>query len=340
MAQLREEQIETVRDQQIMMQVQQNLVEHIKPTPAEVRRYFASLNKDSVPLVPATVELQIVCVQPPIPQEEINRTKERLREFTERVTDGSADFSMLARLYSDDVESAKRGGELGFLGRGQLVPEFAAVAFSLTDPEKVSRIVETEFGFHILQLIEKRGDRVNVRHILLKPRVTSIDREKATRAMDTVANLVREGKLTFEQAVLRFSQDKNTAMNAGLMMNNNTSDSENRYYGTSKFEYKHLPAEVAKKVYTMKTGEISDPFSMIDPATNKEVTAVVKLKSKTEQHKANITDDYQLIKSIYENKERQVFLNQWIAQKQKETYIKIDPAWADCDFQYPGWIKK
>jgi peptidyl-prolyl cis-trans isomerase SurA len=303
-----------------------------------VRRYYNTLNKDSVPTVPTQVELQIVSIQPPIPLDEINRTKERLREFTERINNDNSDFSMLAKLYSEDLESAKSGGELGFMGRGQLVPEYAAVAFSLTDPKKVSRIVETEFGFHIIQMIEKRGDRMNTRHILLKPHITSADREKATHALDSVANLIREGKMTFEQAVLRFSQDKNTAMNAGLMLNEKQ-DQNNENYGTSKFKYQDLPAEIAKKVYGMKVSEISEPFSMIDTKTNKEIVVVVKLKSKTEQHKANIIDDYQLIRNIFENSERERFINKWIAQKQKETYIKIDPAWANCEFQYPGWIK-
>ncbi|MDR2824042.1 MAG: peptidylprolyl isomerase [Prevotellaceae bacterium] len=329
---IREEVWQMTHDQYIIRQVQQKLTEHIKPTPSEVRRYFNSLSKDSVPTIPTEVELQIVSVQPPIPIEEINRTKERLREFAERVNSGETEFSMLARLYSEDVESAKRGGETGFFGRGMMTPEFSNVAFNLTDTKKVSRIAETEYGFHILQLIEKRGDRLNVRHILLKPHVTTADREKAIQLLDSVANQIRAEKLTFEQAVMRFSTDKNTALNAGLMMNGNT--------GSSKFEYQQLPPEVAKVVYAMKTGEISDPFTMIDQSTNKEVAVVVKLKSRTETHKANILDDYQLLKNIFENKQQQDFLAQWIKQKQKETYISIDPAWANCEFQYSGWIKK
>jgi peptidyl-prolyl cis-trans isomerase SurA len=329
---IREDVRQAVHDQFLIKQVQQKLTAHIKPTPAEVRRHFNTLSKDSVPTVPTEVELQIVSVQPPIPIEEINRTKERLREFSERINSGETEFSMLARLYSEDEESAKRGGELGFAGRGNYVPEFANVAFNLTDPQKVSRIVETEFGFHIIQLIEKRGDRINVRHILLKPRVTTADREKATNMLDSVANQIREGKISFEQAVLRFSSDKNTALNSGLMMNSNT--------GSSKFEYQQLPPEVAKAVYSMKIGEISDPFTMIDKNTNKEMVSVVKLKSRTETHKASLNDDYQLLKNIFESKQQQDFLTEWIKKKQKETYISIDPAWANCEFQYPGWLKK
>jgi len=255
-----------------------------------------------------------------------------LRDFTERVTSGTTDFSVLARIYSEDTESAKRGGELGFMGRGQLVPEFATVAFNLLDPKKVSRIVQTEFGYHIIQLIEKRGDKINCRHILLKPRVSIEEKTKAIHNLDSISGLIRDGKITFEQAVMAYSQDKNTALNAGLMLNDKT--------GTSKFEYQDLNPEIAKIVYDKKVGEISAPFAMISPTTNKEVVAVVKIKSKVENHKANLTDDYQMLRAMYEEKEKQDFITNWIVKKQKETYISIDPAWVNCKFQYPGWIKK
>jgi peptidyl-prolyl cis-trans isomerase SurA len=316
----------------IIQQMQQKLVGNIKSTPADVRRYFNNLNTDSIPNVPAQVELQIISFEPPVPIEETNRIKERLRDYTERANKGTTDFSVLARLYSEDNESAKRGGELGFMGRGQLVPEFATVAFNLTDPKKVSRVVQSEFGYHIIQLIEKRGDRLNCRHILLKPRISLSDKTKAIQRLDSIADLVRNSKTTFEQAVIYYSQDKNTAMNAGLMLNEKS--------GTSKFEYQDLPQEVAKVVYGMNVGELSKPFSMINPKTNKEVVAVVKVKSKTASHKANLIDDYQMLRSYYEGKKKEEFITNWIVKKQKETYISIDPAWQKCEFQYPGWIKK
>ena len=331
---LREELRDMMRDQQVIQQMQQKLVENIKSTPADVRRFYKELIADSIPSVPAEIELQIISFQPPVPIEEINRVKDRLRDFTERVNSGTSDFSVLARLYSEDTESAKRGGELGFMGRGQLVSEYASVAFNLTDPKKVSRIIQSEFGFHIIQLIEKRGDRINTRHILLKPRVSLEEKEKAIHALDSISNLIRENKITFEQAVMSFSQDKNTAMNAGLMLQ------QKDYTPTSKFEYQDLPPEVAKTVYEMHVGEVSRPFSMIDKTTNKDVVAIVKIKSKVENHKANMTDDYQMLKTFYEGKKKQEFLNKWIIKKQKETYISIDPAWVNCTFQYPGWIKK
>jgi peptidyl-prolyl cis-trans isomerase SurA len=319
------------REQMIIQQMQQKLVGDIKSTPADVRRFFNNLPVDSIPMVPAQVELQIISFEPPVPIEEINRVKERLRDFTERVNSGTTDFSVLARLYSEDTESAKRGGELGFMGRGQLVPEFSAVAFNLTDPKKVSRIVQSEFGFHIIQLIEKRGDRINCRHILMKPRVSLEYKNKAIQRLDSIAGEIRNGKITFENAVMNYSLDKNTAMNAGLMLNEKS--------GTSKFEYQDLPQEVAKIVYGMNVGEISKPFSMINPQTNKEVVAIVKVKSKTENHRANLTDDYQMLKNYYEGMKREEFIKNWIVKKQRETYISIDPKWQNCEFQYPGWIK-
>jgi len=331
---LREELRDMVRDQQVSQQMQQKLVGDIKSTPAEVRRFYKELSQDSIPTIPAQVELQIISFEPPVPITEINRIKDRLRDFTERITSGTADFSVLSRLYSEDTESAKRGGELGFMGRGQLVPEFAQVAFNLTDTKKVSRIVQTEFGFHIIQLIEKRGDQINCRHILLKPKVSVDEKERAIHSLDSISNLIREDKLTFEHAVMNFSQDKNTVMNAGLMLQ------QKDYAPTSKFEYQELPPEVAKAVYEMHVGEVSKPFSMTDKTTNKDVIAIVKVKSKLENHKANLLDDYQMLRAFYENKKKQEFLNNWIIKKQKETYISIDPAWQNCKFQYPGWIKK
>jgi len=330
-SELREDLRDMIRNQQLIQQMRSKLVEKIKSTPADIRRFFNKIPADSIPTVPAQVELQIVSFEPPVPLEESTRIKDRLRDFTERVTSGTTDFSVLARIYSEDTESAKRGGELGFMGRGQLVPEFATVAFNLLDPKKVSRIVQSEFGYHIIQLIEKRGDKINCRHILLKPRVSIEEKTKAIHNLDSISGLIREGKITFEQAVMAYSQDKNTALNAGLMLNDKT--------GTSKFEYQDLIPEIAKIVYDKKVGEISAPFSMISPTTNKEVVAVVKIKSKVENHKANLTDDYQMLRAMYEDKEGQDFITNWIVKKQKETYISIDPAWVNCKFQYPGWIK-
>lgn len=331
-AEMKEEMATTVRNQMIIQQMQQKLTENINSTPAEIRRYYNRLPEDSIPTVAAQVEVQVISFEPPVPQEEIDRVKQQLRSFTERVNSGSVDFSMLARLYSEDTESAKHGGELGFVGRGQLVPEFADAAFNLTDPKRVSRIVETEYGYHIIQLIEKRGERVNCRHILMRPRISSDDKVAALNRLDSISELIRTEKITFEQAVLMFSQDKNSVMNAGLMLNENS--------GSSKFEYQELPPEIARQIYDMQVGDISKPFVLMDKVKNKEICAIVKLKSKTSVHKANLVDDYQIIRQMYEEQEKMKFINEWIKKKQQETYISISPEWQNCDFQYPHWVKK
>ncbi len=329
-SEIREEMMTSVRNQMIIQQMQQKLTSDIKPTPADIRRYYNSLSLDSLPMMPAQVEVQILSFEPPVPIEEIERVKQRLREFTDRVQSGSADFSMLARLYSEDTESAKRGGELGFVGRGQLVTEFADVAFNLNDPKRVSRIVQTEYGYHIIQLIEKKGERINCRHILLRPRISATDKVNAIQKLDSIRQQILADSLQFEQAVIRFSQDKNTVMNAGLMINPNT--------GSSRFEYQDLAPEIAKQIYSLKEGEISQPFVMMDQTKNREVCAIVKVKKKTDIHRANLTDDFQAIKSMLEAKLGDELIHDWILKKQKTTYIQIDPEWQGCDFEYPGWI--
>ena len=251
-SEIREEMMTSVRNQMIIQQMQQKLTADIKPTPADIRRYYNSLPADSIPMMPAQVEVQILSFEPPVPVEETERVKQRLREFTERVQNGTADFSMLARLYSEDTESAKRGGELGFVGRGQLVPEFADVAFNLNDPKRVSRIVQTEYGFHIIQLIEKKGERINCRHILLRPRISATDKVNAITRLDSIRQWIEKDSIQFEQAVIRYSEDKNTVMSAGLMINPNT--------GSSRFEYQDLAPEIAKQIYSMQEGEVSHAF--------------------------------------------------------------------------------
>ena len=328
---IREEMMTMVRNQMIIQQMQSKLTEKINPTPAEVRRYYNSLSADSLPMVPAQVEVQILSIEPAVPLEETERIKTRLREFTDRVHSGSADFSMLARLYSEDVESAKRGGELGFVGKGQLVSEFADVAFNLTDPKRVSRIVQTEYGFHIIQLIERKGERINWRHILLKPRVSEEDKVNALGRLDSILALVVDSGMPFEEAVARFSEDKNTLMSGGLMTNPQT--------GASKFEYQDLPPEIARQIYSLKEGDVSVPFVMMDKAKNKEVCVIARLKTKRDAHKANMVDDFQVIRGMLEQKLSAETIDNWIRSKQQEIYVQIDPAWRGCDFQYPGWVK-
>ncbi|MBR3756983.1 MAG: peptidylprolyl isomerase [Bacteroidaceae bacterium] len=326
---IREELRESARRMLTMQMMQRELMKDIKVTPAEVRRYFKNLPADSIPYVPTQVEVQLLTIEPKIPEEEIDRVKTRLREFTDRINSGETSFSTLARLYSKDPDSAPRGGETGFRGKGFWVPEFANVAFNLNEPGKVSKIVETEFGFHIIQLIEKRGDRVNVRHILLKPQVAEDDLMASLSRLDSIADDIRNNKFSFEEGATLISSDKDTRMNKGLMPNPNT--------GTSKFEMQELPQEIARAINSMNVNEISQPFIMINNK-GKEVCAIVKLKSRVKGHKATLTEDFQALKDVVLEKKRAEKIEKWIREKQKSTYVRINEKWRNCDFKYPGWI--
>ncbi len=333
--QIREMLRDNIRDGLTVQQMQQKIVGDIKLTPAEVRNYFSRLPQDSIPFVPTQVEVQIITREPKIKEEEIERVKKELRSFTDRINKGETTFSTLARLYSEDPGSARRGGEYGFTGRGELTPEFANVVFNLTDPKKISKVFETEYGFHIAQLIEKRGDRVSYRHILMKPRVDEKDIERELNRLDTLANDIRKGKVTFDEAATWISQDKDTRNNHGLLANPQTS--------TSRFEMQQLAGlisqEVAKAVENMQIGEVSQPFTMIN-SKGKEVCAIVKLKNRIDGHKATISEDYQRLKEIVTAKRSEEKLQKWVLDKQRTTYVRISPEWRKCDFKYPGWIKQ
>ena len=332
--QIREMLRENIRDGLTVQKMQQHIVGEIKITPAEVRRYFKDLPQDSIPFVPTQVEVQIVTLEPKIPLEEVERVKKTLRDYTDGINSGKMSFATYARFYSEDPGTARRGGELGFMGKGELVPEYANVAFNLQDPNKVSKIVETEFGFHIIQLIEKRGDRINTRHILLKPKVEEKDLEAALVRLDSIADDIRNQKFTFDDAATYISQDKDTKNNHGLMANKNT--------GTARFEMQDLAQvsqEVAKMVENMNVGEISRAFTMINDK-GKEVCAIVKLKSRINGHKATISEDYQRLKAIVMEKRSEDKLEKRIKEKQKHTYVRINEKWQKCDFKYPGWIKE
>lgn len=331
--QMREQLMDMARNRSRIQQVQRNLTENITATPAQIRQYFNSLPPDSIPYVPLQVEVQILTLTPAIPREEIDDVKARLRDFSDRVTSGQSDFSTLAILYSEDPGSASRGGEMGFMGRGQLVPEFASVAFNLNDPKKVSKIVETEFGYHIIQLIEKRGDRINCRHILLKPKVSNKDLEDAVVRLDSLrTDMIDNHKFTFEDAVAYVSQDKDTRNNRGSMVND--------YTGTTRFEMSQLPQEIAKQVSAMNVGDVSKAFIMKDAKLNRDVVAIVKLTNRVEGHRANLSDDYQQIKDMYENAERERILADWLDKKIADTYVRIEEGWRNCDFVHKGWLKK
>ena len=330
-SQIREQLRVSAREGLTVQKMQQKIMGDVKTTPSEVRRYYTSLSQDSIPYIPTMVEVEIITRKPKIPQEEIEDVKRRLRDYTERVNNGDS-FTMLARLYSEDPGSAMSGGDLGrFMGRGELDPAFANVAFNLQTPDKISKVVESEFGYHFIQLIEKRGDRIRVRHILLKPHVPEEALNESRAYLDSIADEVRNGKFTFEEAAYAISDDKNTRFNGGLLPNEETQ--------TSRFEMQDLPSEIAKVVDTMEVGEISKAINMT-PRTGQEQTVIVKLKSRIKGHKATVSDDYQRLKEMVVQKKQEEMVEKWIQNKLKTTYVRISDNWKpSCDFKYKGWIK-
>ena len=331
-AQIRQDLHDDFKNRQLVQRMQEKLVGDVKVSPAEVREYFKKLPVDSIPMIPTTVEVQLITQTPRIEPTEIERIKNQLRDYTDRVVKGETSFETLARLYSEDPGSARQGGELGFMGRGMLDPTFAAAAFNLTDPKKVSKVVESEFGYHIIQLIDRRGDKLNCRHILLKPKVSADALNAATNRLDSIANDIKAGKFTFDEATMIISDDKETKNNHGLMTN------VQGQARTSRFAMRELPSEIARKVENMKVGEVSEPFSMID-GRGKLVVVIVKLKGRIDEHRATITEDLQAMKDIVALKKRQDIIHNWIVKKVKDTYVRMSPEYRDCDFEYEGWIR-
>ena len=332
MPEFRQQMADMMRNNYRVQEVQRSLTADLKVTPSDVRKYFSELPADSIPYVPLQVEAEIITVNPRIPQQEIDDVKARLREFSDQVTRGESSFSTLAILYSEDPGSSVRGGEIGFMGRGHLEPEYAAVAFNLNDPKKVSKIVETQYGYHIIQLIEKRGDRVNTRHILLRPKVSTEELELALTRLDSVrSDIVKHNKFTFEQAAEVISQDKDTRNNKGRMVN-----TENN---STLFEMSQLPQEVARRINDMQVGDISEPFIMKDPKRDRDIVAMVKLTNRVPAHQANLSDDSQAIKGRYEAAAKQKMVKDWLEKKIKDTYVKIEDGWNDCEFEHKGWLK-
>ena len=331
-SQIRAAMHDDLKDHMMVQRMQDHLTKNVTVTPAEVRRYFKNLSVDSIPFVPTEVEVQIITQTPQIEQSEINRVKEELRSFTDRVTRGEASFQTLARLYSQDPGTARQGGELDYTGRGMLDPAFASVAFNMTDPKKISKIVESEFGYHIIQLVDRRGDKVKVRHILLKPEVSDSAVTTMLARLDSVAMDIRDGKFTFEEGATYISDDKDTRKNRGLMSNRSERGQ------TSKFQLQDLPSEVAKVVDSMKVGQVSAPFKMINER-GKTVCAIVKLKSRVDGHKATITEDFQVMKDVVMAKRREELLHKWVVNKIKNTYVRIGDRYKNCDFEYEGWVR-
>lgn len=336
MLQIREELFDQYKNELTARRMREQLTAEVKVTPAEVRRFFKDIPEDSLPLIPTQIEVQLLVLEPRIPQSEIDRIKSLLREYAERVNNGTTSFATLARMYSEDPGSARQGGEMPYMGKGELDPGFATVAFGLTDTKKVSKIAQSEFGYHIIQLIDKRGDKMKCRHILKRPEVAQADIDSALIVLDSITKDIRSEKISFEDAVRYASDDKETRNNRGILSNTKETGET-----TTRFEMSELSSlspELARVVDTLKVGEMSKPFTMIN-TKGKTVCAIARLKNRTLTHRANITEDFQVMKEVVEGKKGEEAILKWIHEKQMSTYIRINPDWRDCEFEYEGWIK-
>lgn len=322
MSEIKEELFRMRKDQMLEEQVQQTMLANVEVTPAEVRKCYYDIPHDSVPMVNSKYEIAHIVKKPAITLEQKLEVKDRLYKMRKRILDGER-FSTLALLYSEDPGSAKKGGELGFHGRGEFAPEFEAAAFNLRDGE-ISEVIETEFGFHIIQMIERRGEFVNVRHILLTVKVSPEALQEAYDELDSIAKLINNDSITFDEAVRKFS-DENDKISGGILVNPNT--------GSTLFDASELDQQVSFTINRMQVGELSEPVPM-KTDDNKDAYRLLYLKRKTAPHKANLKDDYTLIRDWAMQQKREEIINKWIANNSQKAYIKVIDDFKDCDFMF------
>lgn len=310
-------------------EMQKKIQENIRVTPAEVRAFYKSIPKDSLVEIPAKYVIQQIVINPTIGEAEKERCRERLRDFRDRISAGTASFSTLALLYSEDPGSAAHGGDLGYFGRAGMVKEFSEVAFNLKG-DKVSKIVETEYGFHIIQLIDRQGEKISARHILLIPKASAEEKEEALKRLDTIRTMVLNNEVTFDEAARYFSMDKDTRNNGGLVVDPQSEDI--RLPRTS------ISGEMARVINRMSVGEISTPFVDYD-ARGREVHKIVKIKEYFPAHMANLEEDWSIFERMVLREKEQKALIKWVEEKLKNTYISIDDEYKNANFHYDGWIK-
>ena len=327
-AEIREDLHKSLKEKQLMDEVQRSIVSGVSATPSDVREFYRNIPKDSIPMVSAQYEIAEIVKKPPITLDEKLAVKNELYALRARILKGER-FSTLARIYSEDPGSAAKGGELGFQGRGDFVAEFEAAAFSLKEGE-ISEVIETEYGFHILQLIERRGDYVNVRHILRTLKVSPEALQVAYNELDSIANLIRNDSITFDEAVTQFS-DEPDKVNGGYLIN--------ELDGSTMFAAEDLDQQVSVVINRLQVGEVSDPVPM-KTSNGKEAYRLLIIKKKTTPHKANLKDDYALIQQWTMQKQRQDAINKWIGAKSSKAYVKISEEYRDCDFQFDWNINK
>jgi peptidyl-prolyl cis-trans isomerase SurA len=325
---IRAEMQQVIRNQLLSSQMRNKIVQDVNVTPSEVRQFYRTMSEEEIPTIPKQYEYAQITIKPKVSLQEENRVKAELRELKRRIEEGGS-FAAMAVMYSEGP-SASNGGEIGYQGRAQLDPEYAARAFNLKEGE-ISNVVESEFGYHIIQLIDRRGEKVNTRHILMKPEITIEDKEDAFTRLDSLASLIRQEEISFAEAARLFSSDNNTKNNGGIAINPNDM--------SVKFTVEELDGDVSKVIPNLKPGEISEPFETIDPESRQTVFKIIKVINETETHKANLQQDYQMISDLYMEHKREKVLEKWINEKQAETYIRIDPTYANCNFEYSNWLK-
>lgn len=318
-----------IEEQMKTQMMQSSLMTGIDASPKAVEKYYKEMPKDSIPMVNTQYEINQILVYPKQNEEARNEAREKLLNLRQRIIDGER-FSTLAVLYSEDPGSARRGGELGFRSRDELDPEFAKAAFRLSDDGGISRIVESEYGFHIIQLIAKERNQVNVRHILIIPKVKIEDKVAAKNRLDSIANLIKSDSLSFKDAALHYSEDEQSRLNEGLMVN--------PMNASTKFTLDELPTNEYSVIKDLKVGELSEPFESRDE-NGKVAFKIVRINNKIEAHRANLKDDYEMIEQMTLMSKQQSVVDKWITEKKKKTYIHIDESFLECEFLKNGWIK-
>ncbi|MDR3366947.1 MAG: peptidylprolyl isomerase [Prevotellaceae bacterium] len=326
--QLKEEWTAQMRERNLTQQMRMNIVSAVQVTPRDVELYYKSQAADSFPMIPDQYVIQQIARYPPSGSEVRFQVREKLLELRERVMNGEK-FQALAVMYSEDQASARRGGELGMRTREEFVKPFSDAAFALK-PGQVSQIVETEFGFHIIQMSEKRDEMANLRHILIRPKFSTETQQEASRLLDSIATVIRADSISFEMGVVRYSEDKNTRLSGGYVINPQTL--------STRFEKDQLIPNDYYVLRDMKVGEISAPFESKDNTGN-DIFKIIKFKEFIPSHRANFEQDYMVVHDITENKKQQETFDAWITKQIQSAYISIEPDMCRCKFSREGWVK-
>jgi peptidyl-prolyl cis-trans isomerase SurA len=330
MAEIRRDIKKTMLEQEVVREVQSSIAKNISITPSALKKYYTSLPKDSLPVIPAKYQISIIQIDPPDNEDNKAEARQKLLDIRSQILAGKS-FNVLSIMYSEDPESAKNGGEIGFLTRGELEKEYADAAFGLTK-NTVSKIVETKFGFHIIQLIDRKGEMVNTRHILVRPKVKPEQSEKAMSKLDSLARIIRQDSIKFEVAAFRYSTHKDSRINGGKFVSSNPSER------ITWFTLEELNPEMYIKIRDMKVGEISESFRTTDE-NNNVVFRIVRLDNELPAHTANLKDDYQNLYNSALMVERTKVFDKWIKEKILITYLKISEEFKSCDFLKKGWLK-